>query len=72
MRGDGTILPSVPWTFGSGMTRSEVGSDGGVAECGAEGCETGDGALEAWLLAELGLLTGDGLLDGDGLLGALL
>jgi hypothetical protein len=73
MRGEATILPSLPDSLSSEITRPPFGSDERAGDAALAPLQSEDEGLEAWLPDELGIAGAwlSGILAGLGPLGAL-
>jgi hypothetical protein len=73
MRGEATILPSLPDSFSPEIARPSFGSDERAGDAALAPLQSEDEGLEAWLPDELGMAAAwlSGILAGLGLLGAL-
>jgi hypothetical protein len=74
MRGDATILPSLPDSFSPGITRPAPRSGERAGDAALAALQSADDGPEAWLPDELGMGAAwlSGIRAGLGLLGALL
>ncbi|HXC44294.1 MAG TPA: hypothetical protein VNY51_12330 [Candidatus Dormibacteraeota bacterium] len=73
MRGEETILPSLPDSLSPEITRPPFGSDERIGDAALDALQSEDDGPEAWLPDELGMGAAglSGILAGLGLLGAL-